>query len=104
MKKYIIIAAIAVLTLAVGVVWLHAAPTIGTAVALPAYIVINEPTQVLITTTITDTSLLPNGVNLLKTDATGKTLSTIGVMHDDGISGDISAGDKIFSYRLSLNE
>ena len=80
------------------------APTVGPATATPAYIVINTPTQVTVTVSITDPSLLPNGVNLLQTDSNGKTLSTVGVMHDDGANGDVTAGDKVFSYRLSVNQ
>jgi hypothetical protein len=105
MKKTILIAAGVCIAAVVGVVWLHAAtPTVGATAVNPAYIVINTPTQVVVTTQITDSSLLPGGVNLLKVDAGGKTLSTIGVMHDDGVNGDAMAGDKTFSYRFTLNE
>ncbi|MEQ1871028.1 MAG: hypothetical protein ABL961_13520, partial [Vicinamibacterales bacterium] len=38
------------------------------------------------------------GVNLLRTDATGRTLAVVGVMHDDGVNGDAVAGDRTFSY------
>lgn len=104
-KKIIITAAVTVAAiLGAGVWWLEAAPTVGTAAASPAYIVINTPTPVTITASITDSSLLANGVNLLKTDAAGKTLSTVGVMRDDGLNGDVKAGDKIFSYRLTVNQ
>jgi hypothetical protein len=94
---------------AVFVTWLHAAapaatPTVGAASASPAYVVVNTPTAVIITTTITDSTLLANGVNLLQTDANGKTLGTIGVMHDDGLSGDAKAGDKVFSYQVTVSQ
>lgn len=104
MKKWFIIA-LAVVAVAIGTtVWLSAAPSVGTASATPAYVVINTPTTVLIAISITDPSLLPNGVNLLRTDAAGKTLAIVGVMRDDGTSGDATANDKRFTYRLTVNQ
>ena len=85
-------------------VWLRAAPSVGMASATPAYIVINTPTALLITVRITDASLLPNGVNLLRTDANGKTIAILGVMHDDGINGDALPRDQVCSFCLTANE
>jgi hypothetical protein len=103
-KAIIITATALTCILAVGVWWLDAAPTIGATAASPAYIVVNTPTPVTIMVLITDASLLANGVNLLKTDASGRTLSTVGVMRDDGLNGDLQAGDRTFSYRVNLNQ
>ena len=105
MKKVLLTAAGVAVAIAGAVVWLQAAaPTIGPATATPAYIVVNTPTPVVITAQITNTSLIAGSVNLLKVDSTGKTLATVGVMRDDGMNGDAKAGDKTFSYRLSVNE
>lgn len=113
MKQLIVASVLFAVVVAVSAVWLSAAPgvpsstaapSVGTASATPAYVVINTPTSVLITIPITDTTLLPNGVNLLKTDATGKTLATVGVMIDNGTNGDVTANDKTFTYRLTLNQ
>src|SRR4051812_6897636 len=90
---------LAVLLVAVAgtVVWLQAAtqPMIGLTAATPAYIVVNIPTSVVVTARIIDPSLLPGGVNLLKVDDSGKTL-IVGVMHDDGLNGDLTANDRLF--------
>lgn len=60
--------------------WLQAAvPIIGPTAATPAYVVVNTPTPVVITTQIIDTSLLAGSVNLLKVGSTGKTLATVDV-------------------------
>src|SRR5580692_8378353 len=120
MKRSIIAAVCAVAIVAVGaVVWLRAAsagrpsaaptaavatPTVGPAVASPTVVAVNTPTQVTITVQITDPTLLPGGVNLLRVDSTGKTLSIIGLMYDDGTHGDTVAGDKTFTAVVTLNE
>jgi hypothetical protein len=103
MKKPVIIVAITLAILVIGsVAWLRAAPTIGAVAANPAYIVVNTPTQVVFTAQITDPSLI--SANLLRTDANGKAIATMGVMRDDGANGDAKAGDKVFSYRVALNQ
>ena len=85
MKKLIITGGTAAVLLAVAAVWLHAAtPTVGTLAATPAYVVVNSPTSVVFTVQISDPSLLSNGVNLLKVDASGKAIANVGVMRDDG--------------------
>jgi hypothetical protein len=105
-NKWLLVAACTLaITATIAVTWLHAAtPTVGPASANPAYIVVNTPTQVTFNVKVTDSTPLPNGINLLKTDAAGKTLSTVGVMHDDGVNGDAKAGDKLFSYALTINQ
>jgi len=40
-----------------------------------------------------------NGVYLNKVDGAGKVLSQLGVMKDDGLKGDVVAGEKKFSFR-----
>jgi hypothetical protein len=105
MKKLILSAAGVILVMAAGgFVWLQAAPTVGATTVAPAYIIINVPTRVVFTASVPDPSLLPGGVNLLLTDASGKTIRTLGVMHDDGLNGDATAGDKVFSYAVTLNQ
>jgi hypothetical protein len=106
MKKLTIAGGLALgLSVLAGAVWLRAAPapTVGTLAVNPAYVVINTPTAVTFTISITDPTLLPNGVNLLKTDANGKTIANVGFMRDDGINGDALAGDRVYSYRVALN-
>lgn len=81
------------------------APTVGAPAATPAIITVNTATPVVATVQITDSTLLPGGVNLLRLLNTSGTQSTIlGVMHDDGINGDAAPNDKILSLRLPFNE
>ncbi len=104
MKRFAIAGGLVLGLVAVtGAVWLRAAPVpaVGTLTATPAYIVINTPTAVTFTIVITDPTLLANGVSLLKTDATGKSIANVGVMHDDGVNGDAVAGDRLYSYRVA---
>jgi pimeloyl-ACP methyl ester carboxylesterase len=79
-----------------------APPVIDATSASPTSVILNTPTPVLFTARITDPTVLPTGVNLLRTDASGKTLSTVGVMRDDGTNGDVAAGDKTFSLRVTV--
>jgi hypothetical protein len=81
-----------------------AQPTVGPAAATPTVIAVNTPTQVTVTVQITDPTLLPGGVNLLRLDSTGKTIAIIGLMYDDGTHGDAVAGDRVFSRTITLNE
>ena len=104
MNKFSWIAAAAALTILANVEWLRAAPAIGPAAATPAGVVVNTATPVVFTAQIADASLIPGSVNLLKTDANGKTLATVGSLVDDGTNGDAAPGDKTFSTRLTINE
>jgi hypothetical protein len=104
MKQTIVTAAAFATAAVIGVVSAAASPTAGTPTASPATIVVNTPTDVTFAAVILDSSVLATGVNLLRTDAAGKTLSIVAVMHDDGLSGDAVAGDKTFSCRVSVNE
>jgi hypothetical protein len=79
-------------------------PTIGPVSATPSLITVNTSTQVLITAQITDPTVIPNGVNLLRVGATGAPSTILGVMHDDGLNGDAVANDNTFSLQVSFNE
>ena len=78
-------------------------PVVGTPIATPALLFVNTPTTVTVTVQITDSRLLPNGVNLLRLNA-NSTPSILGVMHDDGLSGDTVAKDNVYALQLNLNE
>jgi hypothetical protein len=106
-KKPLIFGGSVLLVLVAAGAWLIAAappaPTVPALMANPAYVVVNTPTQVLFTVQITDPNVQASGVNLLKVDAFGKTLSIVGVMRDDGANGDVQAGDKVFSSRTIVS-
>lgn len=106
MKKLLIVLAVLVVVglSATAVVWTQSANTVGEVSVTPAFVVANEPSDVLFTARIDSALVIPTGVNLLKVDATGKTLAIAGTMRDNGTNGDALAGDKVFSLRVTLNE
>ena len=85
-----------------------AAPSVGTPVANPVSIPAGQPSQVTVSCAITrqpaDPALIPNGVNLLRLNASGQAIATLGVMRDDGQGGDAAANDNIFTLRFTANE
>jgi hypothetical protein len=64
--------------------------------------VVGTPTQITVTASISDPSLIPGGVNLLQLDADGAE-SILGTLHDDGLNGDAFAGDLVFTLLITLN-
>lgn len=85
-----------------------AAPSVGTPTATPTAVNTGQATQVtvgcLVTRQTSDPALIANGVNLLRLNATGQTIATLGIMLDNGLNGDATAGDGIFTYRFTANE
>jgi hypothetical protein len=82
----------------------YAAGTIGQTTLTPSSIPLNSPTTVLVTSVITDPSLIPSSVNLQRLDAVHGTFANIGTLYDDGTHGDAVAGDGTFSLQLSFIE
>ena len=104
MKSLIFTISIAII-LALGAAWLCAAPTVGLpATTSPTVINTNTPTTVVITSLITDASLIPGSVNLVRLDGNENVVGIVGVMHDDGQNGDAAAGDRVYSLRLTIIE
>jgi hypothetical protein len=81
-----------------------AAPSIGAPLPSQTTLIAGVTTQLIVTSKIvtapTDPPVLANGVNLLRVDATGATLATVGLMHDDGLNGDAMAGDGIYTIQF----
>lgn len=103
MKRLVLgMAAIVVVGLAAAS-WLVAAPTIGAINATPTRIDVGTPAAVTVTAMITDPTLIASSVNLLRINANG-TKTILGQLHDDGINGDQTAGDKIFTGRATFTE
>lgn len=92
------------LLLAFGGGRIATAATIGPTSASPSSITVNIQSTIVFTAQITDPTVLPDGVNLLKTDASGRTLLTVGRMYDDGSNGDVVAGDNVFSRSVAIIE
>ncbi|MGR9053281.1 MAG: PASTA domain-containing protein [Gammaproteobacteria bacterium] len=85
-----------------------AKPYIGAPNPAPDRIYASTPTDVLFTALVSSPpgkpAIYANGLKLLRVDATGSVLNRLGIMRDDGTFGDETAGDGLFSVRLTLNE
>ncbi len=57
-----------------------------------------------VTCTITDAAFVDRSANLLRVDPAGRTLAVLGVLRDDGLQGDATAGDRIYTLRTTLTE
>jgi hypothetical protein len=79
-------------------------PIIGPVNTTPTMVTLNMPTPVTITAQITDPTLIPGSVNLLRLGATGTPPTILGVMHDDGQNGDAVAGDGVYTLQALFNE
>jgi hypothetical protein len=77
-----------------------AAPGLPT--ADPAALNAGTSATVRVTNLITDDNVLPAGVNVVRVDAAGRNLSTLGQMRDDGTNGDLVAGDRVFSGNVAI--
>jgi hypothetical protein len=79
-----------------------AIPSIGTPTVSPRVVPLGPATAVTITAQITDTSYIAGSANVQQLDVTGKVVSVLGLLHDDGIGGDQVAGDKTFTTVVSV--
>jgi hypothetical protein len=79
-----------------------AASVIGqTNVSISTFVVGATP-QIVVTSTISDPTLIPTSVTLQRLNANG-TVTTVGTLHDDGLDGDVSFGDRVFTLRFPLS-
>lgn len=81
---------------------IEAAPSIGTVRVAPTTVVVGTPTLVSVQASLTDPLLIPSSVNVLQLNPNGTT-TVLGILHDDGLNGDRSAGDSIFTFAVTLN-
>ncbi len=77
------------------------AATIGAVTSSVSAAPVGVATPVTFTATITDSSLIPGSVDLLSVDSAGRT-TIVGIMHDDGLNGDATAGDHIYSFLVTV--
>ena len=75
---------------------LSATPALNVVSASPNIIPSNASTAITITARITDSTLIPNSVNLLQVGPQGST-TILGQLRDDGSEGDAVAGDHIYT-------
>lgn len=71
-------------------------PIVGTPIAAPTIIFVNSSTPVMVTTQITDTTLIPGSVNLLRIGTTGTQPIILGVMQN--------VGNGMYSLQPAFNE
>jgi hypothetical protein len=95
-------------SLSAGAMGAFATPSFSIPVSSPTSVILGVPSQVTITTQLTtapgDRALIAGSVDLLQVSSTGQLISTLGVMHDDGLNGDAVAGDGTFSLVVTLTE
>ena len=88
--------------------FIQAAPSINAPRVQPASVTVNQATPVTascqVNTSSADPALLPGGVNLVRLTAAGAAVSVVGVMHDDGLNGDVKAEDGIYTLQFTANE
>jgi hypothetical protein len=78
--------------------------TIGATSVSPNVTPAGVPLAAVVTSSITDPSLIPDSVNLQKLDQSGRVVSVVGTLHDDGLNGDTVAGDNSFSISTTIFE
>ena len=81
-----------------------AATVIDAAAVSPVSAPVGVATQVVVTATITEPTVLPDGVNLQRLDSAGRVIAILGLLKDDGLNGDVTAGDRVFSFRMTVFE
>lgn len=105
MKRLVILVGIIVALGALTATWLVAAtPTIGATAASPSTITVGTSTTVTFTAVITDPTVIPTGVNLIRLPNGTGSPTVVGRLTDDGANGDVTAGDGIFTGQITLNE
>jgi len=78
------------------------AQTISSITANPQHIQVNTPTQVLFNSVISDPTFIQGSSNLQRRGADGK-WTILGVLHDDGLNGDVTPGDGTFSLLTNFD-
>lgn len=84
-----------------------AALTVDPPVVTPFSVSVAQPTELAVTAYVLGDATNPviaAGVNLLRLDAAGKVLASLGKMSDDGTHGDVVAGDGFFTLNTTVNE
>lgn len=79
-----------------------AASVIGQTTVSTSTFVVGASPQITVTSTISDPNLIPASVTLQRLNSDG-TVANLGVLHDDGLNGDVSFGDRVFSLRFPLS-
>ncbi|RKY43972.1 MAG: hypothetical protein DRP81_06245 [Candidatus Omnitrophota bacterium] len=70
----------------------------------PAQIAVGTPTQVTISVKVTDPTLIPFSIELQRLDDSCNVVDVLGKLQDDGLSGDASSDDGIFTTQVIFTE
>ena len=96
-------AALVIGTLLLGA-YQAAAQTVGPVGLAPGTVPVGVGTPVLVTAVITDPAVIAAGVQLQRYDSQGRVVGVLGALTDDGRNGDVAAGDRTFSFRMTAYE
>lgn len=79
-------------------------PSIDSDSIYPSAITVSSQAAVTVSVEILDPSLIPNSGSLQRLDENGKVTAILGNLHDDGLNGDLVAGDNRFSIQIPVTE
>ncbi|MCA9324997.1 hypothetical protein KDA23_02950 [Candidatus Saccharibacteria bacterium] len=79
-----------------------AAPVIGQTQASITSFPVNTTAQITVTSVVTDPAVIPTSVMLQRLNADGS-VTNLGALHDDGLDGDLSFGDRVYTLRFPLS-
>jgi hypothetical protein len=78
-------------------------PFVGQTSASPTAVHAGSRAQVQVTAHIDELSVIPASVVLQRLNPDGK-FTTLGVLHDDGLNGDASLGDRVYTLEFGVNQ
>jgi len=81
-----------------------AAGPLGTPSIVPDSILAATSTPVTFSVTILDPHYTAGSANVQRLNAAGGIVSVLGLLRDDGLQGDVVAGDKVYTLRATLQE
>ena len=93
-----------VVSLLIAVLPILASPAIENPQADPSALMVGLGQDIIIGAYIPDLTLIHGSVYLWRLDEANKPIAKLGVLHDDGMSGDKIAGDRVFSIRVNFQE
>ncbi len=101
-----VVEAVALLSFWLGVLLAgHAhAGVLGVATLNPGNIAAGAVSPVTVSVSIVDPGYIVGSANLQRLRADGSVQAIVGVLRDDGLSGDAVAGDKVYTVRISVLE
>ena len=78
------------------------AGTVGAAAIAPATGATGTAAVVSVTATIADIGVIPGSVQLQSLDSNGRVIALVGVLHDDGLAGDVTANDGLYTLQTTI--